>query len=461
MRPLQLTLVACAVAAVLAPAAALAQSPTTTQQPTQPVNSSADPQPESVRRPYRGVFAAPGDPTRQSLDVTASLFGAYDDDLLAGDTPGEALNRGYQQRGWYEGATAGLAYSHPGHRADVSLDGDVGVNNYPSLNDTTAMYHAGGALAWHIAQHTRANVSSDFVYAPQYRLGLFASPDALTGEADPFASLATDYDLFRSRAYRTSGQASLTQSLGHRSSFETYYSAYRVDYVADEFDYSNWTAGFRYSTRATQHLGYHIGYAYGTANYLDSAVNGTRRGIHNVDVGLDYSRALSFSRRTTFSFSTGSAIMSGQTAFSGPSDRGVYYRFTGDANLKHEIGRTWTFSLGYRRGVDWRERFNQPFLSDAATVDFGGLLSRRLRFSSSGDYTFGTVGFRGTDNGYDSASAQAGLEYALSRYLALFGRYVYYRYHFERGVALDPRFVPTLDRQGVRVGLSASLPVIR
>jgi hypothetical protein len=298
------------------------------------------------------------------------------------------------------------------------------------------------------------------VYAPQYRLGLFASPEALTGEADPFATVATDFDLFRLQAYRTNGQFTLSQGIGRRASLEAYYSTFRVNYVHEDFDYSTWVGGIRFSDRLTQHLGYHLGYGYSTADYANTGL-GSRRGIHNIDAGVDYSRALSVSRRTTFSFSTGSAILTGQTQFASPDNQSLYYRFTGEASLRHEIGRTWTAALGYRRGVDWQETFNQPLLSDAATVTFGGLLSRRLRFSSSADYTIGSVGFSGEDNGYDSATAQAGLEYALTRHLAAFGRYVYYRYHFDSGVSLDPRFVPTLDRQGVRVGVSASIPVLR
>ena len=244
-----------------------------------------------------------------------------------------------------------------------------------------------------------------------------------------------------------------------RSSFEAYYSIYRVNYAESEFDYANWTGGARFTTKVTQHLGYHIGYAYSTADYSNEALSNPR-GIHNIDAGADYSRALSVSRRTTFSFSTGSAILAGQTQFT-TNDRNIYYRLTGDASLRHEIGRTWTAVLGYRRGVDWRETFNQPFLSDAVTASVEGLISRRIRFSSSADYTLGSVGFTGPDNGYDSESAQGGLEYALSRHLALFSRYVYYRYHFQSGVVLDPRFLPALDRQGVRVGLSASFPIAR
>jgi hypothetical protein len=209
-------------------------------------------------------------------------------------------------------------------------------------------------------------------------------------------------------------------------------------------------------------MGYHLGYGYSTADYLLIS-SGTRRGIHHIDAGVDYSRALSISRRTTFAFSTGSAILTGDTRFAvnDAGEQKAFYRFTGDASLRHEMGRTWDASVAYRRSVDWRETFNQPLLSDSVTAEVGGFVSRRIRFSSSADYTLGSVGFVGTNNGYDSASAAAGLEYALSRRFALFGRYVYYRYHFDSGVALSPLFAPALNRQSVRLGLKASVPLVR
>jgi opacity protein-like surface antigen len=124
------------------------------------------------------------------------------------------------------------------------------------------------------------------------------------------------------------------------------------------------------------------------------------------------------------------------------------------------MGRTWTADLGYRRGVDFYEGFNDPFLSDAVSASLYGMLSRRLNFSSGVDYSFGTVGV-GTDNRYDTLAAHAGLEFGLTRTLAIYGNYLYYRYEFDQQVALDPRFAQSLNRQGVRFGLSASLPILR
>src|SRR5437764_8361309 len=178
-------LVVCSLAALFGSRAASGQD-VTTPAPSQPPQATTDqPQPEQIRRPYRGIFGAPADPAtrRPSLDATFSVFGAYDDDLLAADSGTTTAVTGYPQRGWYPGATAGLVYTRPGDRVSGGLQGDVAVNHYPSLHDTTTMYRAGGTLSARIARHTTVAFAGDEVYAPQYRLGLFVNPAALTGEA--------------------------------------------------------------------------------------------------------------------------------------------------------------------------------------------------------------------------------------------------------------------------------------
>ncbi len=456
MKPLSTPLIVCAIATLLAPGVVCAQ----TQAPTPP-SSSENPAPPEVRRPFRGIFGAPADPrtSNQSLDFTFSAFGAYDTDVFGAQRL-QTSPRAYQQPGWYTSANAGLSYARRGDRVAFGLDGDVAASRYPHRSDISKMYQAGGNLSARITSRTHAAIGAGITYAPQYRLGLFLSPDTPTGEANPFESVVPDFDLFRLTAYRSNVEASLSQDFGRRASLAGFYSVADVNYTDSEPDYRSYAAGIRFSNRLTQHLGYHLGYSFSTANYSVIRTVSPRR-INNIDAGVDYGRALSFSRRTTLSFSTGSALVSANQSLSAADDRNFRYRLTGNATLRHEMGRTWTAALGYRRSVDWREAFAEPFLSDAVNATVGGLLSRRVRVRSGVDYAFGTVGFSGSNNGYDSGSAYGSLQVAISRIFAVFSRYVYYRYHFDSGVALDPRFAPALDRQGVSVGLEASLPIIR
>ena len=412
---------------------------------------SNEPAPAQVRRPFRGIFGAPADPSsKQSLDLSASVFGAYDDDVFADQVGTLATSDpGVRQSGVYGGLTAGLAYMRRGDRASLGLTGDFGLNKYED-RDPLSTYRAGADVGVQVARRTSLSVSSAVVYSPEFRLGVFADPASLTGSLDPFTTVLPDFNLYSLAAYRTSAAASLKQSIGAGSSLDFFYSVSHVDYVSDPFDYRSQTAGFRYLHRLSRNVSARLGYAYSGADYRQLLGLRPYR-IHNIDAGIDYGRALSFSRRTHFSFSTGSAVVAADTEPIGNGGTDLFYRVIGSADLTHETGRTWTTRLSYRRGIDFHEGFRDPFLSDAVSAGLNGFIARRLKFSSGADYAFGKVGVTG-DSGYSSASANAGLEFALSRVVALFGRYVYYRYEFDRQVALDPRLARSFDRQGCGSG---------
>ena len=452
--------------AALLPAVVSAQEPVVLQQaPEQPPSAGKlvqapnnEPVPENLRRPYRGLFAPPADPrvSRQSLDLSLHVNGAYDDDVYAAEASTSSL---YRQSGWYAGASAGLDYSRPGERFAFAAGADAGVNRYENRDETLGAYRTKAGLSAALTRKTRLRVAQSFSYAPEYRLGLFVSPTALAGALDPFAPVVPDLDIYRLKNYRFGSEVSLTQTIGRRSALEGTYALLRADYSEDRFDYRAQMGGARFLHQLTRHASLRAGYFYNVAGYLRE--NGVRnQRVHNIDAGVDYGRALSFSRRTSINFSTGSAVLVRDDLARPDENRELWYRIIGDANLRHEIGRTWTTQLGYRRGVDFHEGFNEPFLLDSVNARIGGFLSRRARFGATTDYARGTVGVD-TNNRFDSVSATSGMEFALSRNYALYGRYLYYRYGFDNNVALDPRFLRELDRQGVRFGLAASFALIR
>jgi len=429
--------------------------------PAAPAPQVDQPQPASVRRPYRGIFGGPADPnSKQALTLTGSIFGAYDDDVFAADSGSNVpLGGSSNSSGYYGGLSAGADYSRNTDRVSFGLLGNVGVNRYVAQHQTAPIYSTAANISAKVARRTTVSAGAGLVYAPEYRLGLFISPTSLTGALDPFNTVAPDYDLFSLEAYRTSASVTLSQALGQRSALEGWYSLMNVNYVHEAFDYRSQAGGGRFTHRLTRNLGVRLGYSYGEANYNNQQAVRPQR-IHNIEAGVDYSRALSFSRRTTFSFSTGSAVLVRDKALGGFDGNRSSFQVIGNASLTHEIGRTWTAQLAYRRAVDFREGFYDPFLTDGASASLGGLLSRRVRFSSSIDYALGSVGVTRSNN-FHSASANAGLEVGLTRNLAFYGRYVYYAYDFDAEVALDSRFPRKLDRQGVRIGLTAFVPVLR
>jgi hypothetical protein len=414
-------------------------------------------EPADVRRPYRGLFGAPAtSQMRESLDLTGSLYGGYDDNVFA--RQGQALAPGLRQSGWYQGAQAGLMYAHRWRRVQFGSQGGVGVNRYPSQDQLFTSYQAAASIGAQVARYTQMSLSESFTYSPEFRLGLFPSAVDPGAFQDPFVIGGPDLGIFREPSYRTTTSAGLTQRLSDRENLYGYYSLLTANYPSSDFDYSNQGAGARYTRQLTQHAGLRLGYRYGTGGYRNIAAL-KRRGVHTIDAGVDYSRALSVSRRTNFSFSTGSALFyASDVQIAGRE--GLHYALTGSANLTHEMGRTWTASVAVRRSVDYHEGFADPFIAQSASATLAGMLSRRLSSSSSLSYSAGTIGV-GAGRNFGSGVFTSGLQYAISRYLAAMVDYVYYRYRFDAAVAVDPRFPRSLSRNGVRVGLTTSIPLVR
>jgi len=418
------------------------------------------PLPAEVRRPYRGLFGADDQPRRRhSLTFTGSGFAAYDDDVFAEQSGNASAPVLPSQRrdGMYGGATAMLDYARAS-RVFVNLTGAVGLNKYGDRTPV-AGYRATGAVGMNGSRGTW-NLNGAAGYSPEFRLGVFVDP-LHGGIADPFQSVSADYDLYNLAAYRTTLGAAGTRSLGKRTTLYGFYGRTDTLYVHDPYNYSTQGAGGAFGHGLTRHLTLRAGYEYGTANY---ATPTTRpRGMHIIDLGLEYSRALSVSRRTQFGFTTGSALYSSNVPAIEGAGRDLSYRFIGTANLTHEMGRTWTALLSYRRGLDFHEGFYDPFLSDAVGATLNGLFSRRVKFAAEGNYSFGTLGFN-SDSHYSSTSTSSQLQFAINRTLAAYIGYFYYRYRFDQldpFVVVDPRFAQALERQGARAGLMATVPLIR
>ena len=97
----------------------------------------------------------------------------------------------------------------------------------------------------------------------------------------------------------------LTQSLSTRSSLSFTYGLERTDVTIGNFNLP--ISGSAASLPITRRdLVLHVGYTLREGNYIGtgSAIRG-----NDLDLGVDYRRALSFSRRTTVSFTTGSALL--------------------------------------------------------------------------------------------------------------------------------------------------------
>ena len=178
--------------------------------------------------------------------------------------------------------------------------------------------------------------------------------------------------------------------------------------------------------------------------------------------GVNYSRALSFSRRTTFSFGTGSAIVASERLQLDGAEPRTQVPSAGERDLAHELGRTWTAQLGYARGPSCRAMaVDELYSTDGLTAAINGLVTRRFSLSAPATWALSSLDRPGQNrhNGAVGDGAAALCADAVSGRSTLATSITSTSY--DEGIPLDPRIARAMDRQGVRVGLTTSIPLIR
>lgn len=408
---------------------------------------------ERPQRPFRGLFGGDErDPrSRHRLDFNVSLEEAYDDNITAEGAGSGVVDPRFHLGGFYSGLGARLTYTRRGDAVSFFGGGGTALRYYPQFRDLAAVsQYARVGLNASLGRRLSVRVAETATYSPFYVIGVF--PDFSSRFAlDEFVP-SVDYTISARKALASESAAALTYRLTTRTSADFSYVFRNTDFVEDDsLDLKAHLVGGRLTHQVTRHASVRAGYAYGEGLYGFYTEAGPVRN-HNIDIGADYNRALSVSRRTTFGFAFGSAVIANE------QDR--LFRLNGDASLTHEMGRTWTARLTYRRGVGYVEGFSQPFFSDSVSADLNGHVSRRLEFNALAGYSTGEIGFVASSN-YDTYRGSLRLRFALSRLLATYGEYFYYHYEFPPHVSLPAGLPRSLDRQGARVGLSFWLPLLR
>lgn len=434
------------------------------------------PEPEGSRRPYRGIFGGPVDPSApQTLVFSASAYGAYDDNVLAGISEGRIPNSWMQGRGTYWGTRAGLDYNllKSGPRVSFATNSNAQVHyRATGVSEATPYFSGAARLDIRLTRSTTLGVSQVLSYLPNYNpmvptIGTGAFPSAITtdlgGIPDP------DLDVFALQTLRTGTGVTLAQRLGRDTVLSADYGFRTLDIDETAItegqrsrfrDYRAHTGalGFLHTRRISPSAMLVLGYAVRVTDR--DGVTSEPRVLHNVNAGVNYSRALSFSRRTSLRFGTGSAIVVTENLNRPEARSRTRVRLLGNADLVHEMGRSWTAQLSYARGLMSRDGFEDLYFIDAVTATVQGLITRRLSLAGNAVISVSTLDRPGL-NRHNRRSASAQATFALTRFFGLYTRYIYYQYEYGADIPLDPRFARALERQAVRVGITTSVPLIR
>ncbi len=414
-------------------------------------------------RPYRGLFGGNGaNPnSAQQLDLNVSLLGAYDDNVLS-DRSQVGIDPRFEQSGNYEAGTASLDYTRRTGRVTFDFSGGTTYRYYPSLRqlDGTDTFASAGVIV-KLSSRTVVRATESASYSPFFSFGV---PGAVTPVPGDVAPTTPDAPLVSNAAVGLSSMASFEHRLTPRLSWTADYALQYTNYRVQSQALETWTAGsqvgYQLSTNASARFGYHYRRSTSPFYYAQEPVVG-----HDLDVGIDYSRALSFSRKTKVGFATGTSIFRSFSPSGGvPGTDGVYqthYLLNGNAYLTRQMGRSWSGRLRFERGVQFVPGFGSPFNADTVSASLDGYAGLRQRLSFGASYSNGQVGIALSGQNYRSYNATADYQYALSSYMALSANYTYYRYWFADAVPLPTGLNRGLNRQSVRVGLSFWLPLVR
>lgn len=414
----------------------------------------AQDQDELPRRPFRGLFRnrLGASELGHTLDLQWTVLGGYDHTMRSQDRVADddraLLNGGFAR------PYARLEYEFRAKRTSLHLVGGLGRRFYSkrASADVSGLTEATGRveLAAVIGKSTRAQASIGVEQQPFYQLDFLGT----TLPAQITAPAASDLSLLSLRSVDYHGAASLAQPIGRRARLVFDFSERRTTFpsAGDDEQFLWRNANLRLAYGIARYTSVRLGYGRG----LSATTRGLARDpvdLDSFDVGVDYSRALSFSRRTTVTFATGSTVA---TQF---GERQL--QIVGDVALRRELHRRWDLNASYHRGFQFIPGLGAPLFANTAQLQLAGFLTRRIEFTSSSGYSSGRYGDRSTDPGYSAITATTGFRFAFSRVLSIDAGYVFGRYDLGTSLSTATALPDRLDRHGVRVGLTGWLPLVR
>jgi len=423
-------------------------------------------------RPYRALFGGTtaNPDVHHSFDVTTSVLAGYDDNEGLGTT--DASVSPLLRTGSYLGLSGSLAYAW--HTQRVQMAGNLGMNTR-YYEDTGEFIGTSRGAAFGVAaavgQRGRIFANQSITYAPSYLYSLALARGSMTpgtvvgGGSYPLGDESVFvYDTNASAAYSVTRRGTI-EGLG----------SYRYSDLADSGDTSvealrSYSVGGRFSQGISRYAWLRLGYTYRQGQYGFTGTSAAV-GIHDIDVGVDYNRALSLTRRTTFDLSTGSALITMplmESPSSVASGTELQFRLVGQVGLTHEMGRTWRARVGYNRGVGFAEVFAQPVVADGVNVSLTGFAARRVDVSVNGSFSTGEIGLGRTlgtlstsNSSFQAWNVSARTRYALGSMWAIYAEYFYYSQDLGTAVIVPSGIPSVLERQSIQVGLTLWVPLLR
>lgn len=397
------------------------------------------------------------------FDATLGIGAAYENNETTEFE--QAYLSPFERTGPYIPTSGSLAYNHRGEKAQFGANAGAEARFYHHSGEVLSVNrYAGVGVVANFARRTQIALNQTVSYSPAYFSGMF--PVLSNQRPGAVNALGPNYAVSTLNAltYETSGD--ISHGLTPRTTLSFSSSVRRADFP-DRSGYEDlhaYSIGGRAERHLSQNASVRVGYYYRKGQYAFVADAPVNAAVHDLDIGVDYDRALSLTRRTHLDFSVGSSLINepiGDTTVADPVSGRLQYELTGSVGVNHEFQQTWLARLAYDRGAGLVEGFPEPVFSDGVSVSLAGFMSPRAELSVRAEYTNGNVGSLASGNGLEAYSASAQLQFGINRYMATSGEYFYYGYEIGPNVSLPGGVSQSRERYGLRGWLTVWLPMVR
>jgi hypothetical protein len=386
-------------------------------------------------RPFKPLYQEDASSApKQSFLLAWSAYEGRGEDLGGRDE--FASGSGVEQGRFYTGGQLGVAYVRRGRRVLFSADAAGSARYYPDLRQVLTQGHRAGASAELRLGRSRIQAGGTYRDTPYQQFLPQLGEEGLSSRA-----ISADTAMASTQNTVQTATASWARAVGRRSelAFNYGFTAARSSSGVNQ-DTQQGGGAFRY--RIGRDLDLRLGHQ---ARLMRDVVNRAAPDVivHDLDLGVDFERELSFSRRTRLAFTSGGSIVK--------SEQARHYVATGSATLKREIGRSWNAVAMYDRKVDVVEGFSQPVLADTIMAGVGGYWSRRFGTTFRAAVGRGEVGLE-SRAAYTSFATEARGNLILFRGCQWYVEHFYYQ-HAASGGTLPPGIPSHVHRRGIRTGL--------
>jgi hypothetical protein len=418
-------------------------------------------------RPYRALFGHGNQGNEgQLLNVSAVVAEAYDDNLLAeggGLIPGAATLTGR-----YSMFLGSAEYAWMTQRVQLGVTAASAFRYYGQVGDVISVSQSAGVgLSAELSKRFTLAVNESFAYSPSYLSRLFPGvADQRLGDTQP---ASPNYAATDTSSYSYVTAVSLSHGVSRHGQLSI-----AGNYTLTDFNSAallrqggaSYGGQAKFSRTLGRRSAFNTGYHYTAGDYGFAAVGKSTE--HGVDFGFEHTKVLSATRNAVYSVNVGAAravvppvVLSGsqtQTTVTSANDR--LYRMTGDGSVGYQFSRTGEFRASYRRGVEYVVELTQPVFIDGVALSVTTSPARRVDVIAGAGYSSGASALLQTSR-FSTYTADIQTHYRINQMFSAYAEYIYYVYDFSKSPLLAPTLPRQLERNGVRVGLAVSAPLIR